>query len=163
MLDAVDRRRAGVNPVRRVGLVAHPDRAEAADLVRHTREWAASNDIDAPRRRRRPSDAVDDSYDAVLSFGGDGTMLRTVDLVADADVPVLGVNCGQMGYLTGVEPGALDDALERLRTGDFAVSERTVLAVRVESTGAGGRAVDRAQRGRGGEAAPRASSCGSRS
>jgi len=126
-----------MTPVRRVGLVAHPDRAEAADLVRHTHEWAARHGIDA-RDIGETEHAVDDSYDAVLSFGGDGTMLRTVDLVADADVPVLGVNCGQMGYLTGVEPGALDDALERLRTGDFAVSERTVLAVRVESTGVAG-------------------------
>ena len=105
--------------------------------MRHTHEWAAGNGIDA-HNLGDTEDAVDGTYDAVLSFGGDGTMLRTVDLVADADVPVLGVNCGQMGYLTGVEPGALDDALERLRTGDFAVSERTVLAVRVESTGAAG-------------------------
>ena len=109
--------------------------------MRHTRDWAdgaTASTRRQPRRRRRAR--VDGSFDAVLSFGGDGTMLRTVDLVADADVPVLGVNCGQMGYLTGVDPGELDDALERLRTGDFAVSERTVLAVRVESTGAGRRA-----------------------
>jgi NAD+ kinase len=65
-------------------------------------------------------------------------MLRSVDLVTDSDVPVLGVNCGQMGYLTGVEPAALADALERLRVGDFEVSERTVLAVQVDSVGPGG-------------------------
>ena len=126
-----------MNPVRRLGLVAHPDRAEAADLVDHTRTWARRHDIETVTIGDDGA-TVDAAFDAILSFGGDGTMLRTVDLVADADVPVLGVNCGQMGYLTGVDPGELDDALERLRTGDFSVSERTVLAVRVSSTGPAG-------------------------
>ena len=43
------------------------------------------------------------------SLGGDGTMLRTVDLVDEEEVPVLGVNVGQLGYLTEVEPSELDD------------------------------------------------------
>ena len=73
--------------------------------------------------------------DLVLAIGGDGTMLRAVDLVAEQGLPVLGVNCGQMGYLTEVEPESLTDALDRLRAGTFAVSERTVLAVTVASDG----------------------------
>ncbi|MGZ8734972.1 MAG: NAD(+)/NADH kinase, partial [Acidimicrobiia bacterium] len=74
------------------------------------------------------------------SLGGDGTMLRSVDLVAANDVPVLGINVGQLGYLTEVEPVDLDLALERVITGDYRVEERMALDVRVESTGvAGGR------------------------
>ena len=42
---------------------------------------------------------------------------------------MLGVNVGQMGYLTEVEPAELDDALERLVAGDFEVEERMVLEV----------------------------------
>ena len=56
-------------------------------------------------------------------------MLRTVDLVYDAGVPVLGVNVGQLGYLTEVEPADLDDALDRLVAGDYEVAERMMLAV----------------------------------
>jgi NAD+ kinase len=126
-----------MKPVRRLGLVAHPDRAEAAALVRSTRAWAEDHGIET-QVIGADAEVVDATFDAVLSFGGDGTMLRSVDLVTDSDVPVLGVNCGQMGYLTGVEPAALADALERLRVGDFEVSERTVLAVQVDSVGPGG-------------------------
>ena len=58
-----------------------------------------------------------DGLDVVISLGGDGTMLRAVDLAYEAGVPVLGVNVGQLGYLTEVEPADFDAALERLRRG----------------------------------------------
>jgi NAD+ kinase len=62
-------------------------------------------------------------------------MLRTVDLVYESDAAVLGVNVGQMGYLTDVGPEELDHALERLLTGEFDVDERMVLEVTVASEG----------------------------
>ena len=132
-----------MNPVRRLGLVAHPDREAARNLVDYTREWCAARDIATVIAEAAPLSVDGDpgpegfgvGLDAVVSFGGDGTMLRTADLVSVASVPVLGVNCGQMGYLTEVEPAHIDEALERLARGDYSVSERTVLAVTVESEG----------------------------
>jgi NAD+ kinase len=73
--------------------------------------------------------------DFVVSLGGDGTMLRTVDLVAPEGVPVLGVNLGQLGYLTEVEPAQLEDALRRALAGEFDISERMMLSVVVDSDG----------------------------
>jgi NAD+ kinase len=64
-------------------------------------------------------------------------MLRTVDLVYDAGVPVLGVNAGQLGYLAEVEPADLDVALARLVTGDYQVADRMMLSVTIESAGPG--------------------------
>ena len=62
-------------------------------------------------------------------------MLRAVDLAYEAGVPVLGVNVGQMGYLTEVEPDDFDAALDRLLAGDYEVAERMVLEITVESAG----------------------------
>ena len=62
-------------------------------------------------------------------------MLRTVDLAYECGAAVLGVNVGQMGYLTEVEPEDLDDALARLIAGEFEVEERMVLEVVVQSRG----------------------------
>jgi NAD+ kinase len=73
--------------------------------------------------------------DFAVSLGGDGTMLRTVDLVAPEGVPVLGVNLGQLGYLTEVEPAQLEDALRRALAGEFDISERMMLSVVVDSDG----------------------------
>ena len=60
-------------------------------------------------------------------------MLHAVDLVYPAPVPILGVNVGQLGYLTEVEPDELEASMPRLVAGDFAVSERMVLEVHVDS------------------------------
>src|SRR6478735_8625632 len=65
--------------------------------------------------------------DLAMSLGGDGTMLRTVDLVYEAGVPVLGVNVGQLGYLAEVDPDDLDDALSRLVAGEYVVADRMML------------------------------------
>ena len=71
--------------------------------------------------------------DLAVSLGGDGTMLRTVELVAREGVPVLGVNAGRLGYLTELEPVQLLDSLERFFSGSYEIEERMMLAVEVHA------------------------------
>lgn len=127
-----------------IGLVPHPDRAGAQDLAaraaRTLRGAGAEVRVlaaDAPALIEHQVDRAGftEGLDLVVSLGGDGTMLRAVDLVAADGVPVLGVNAGQLGYLADVEPGALDEALARVIAGDFEVSDRMMLAVEVEGPG----------------------------
>jgi NAD+ kinase len=67
--------------------------------------------------------------DLVLALGGDGTMLRAVQLVYPEAVPILGVNAGQLGYLSAIEANELEDVLPRLMRGEFEVSERMMLEI----------------------------------
>jgi NAD+ kinase len=135
-----------MSAIRAVGLVPHRERGDAADLAKHAASWLAERgvavrvpeaDADAAglQHLAAPGDAFAAGLDVVISLGGDGTMLRTVDLVYEAGVAVLGVNVGQLGYLAEVEPPDLDLALERLVTGEYDVDERMVLAVDVVSSG----------------------------
>jgi NAD+ kinase len=73
--------------------------------------------------------------DLAISIGGDGTMLRTVALVSRFGVPVLGVNCGVLGYLSELEPEHLDEALERYFGGHYDVEERMMVAATLTSAG----------------------------
>jgi NAD+ kinase len=82
-----------------------------------------------------------DHLDLAVSIGGDGTMLRTVDMVAADQVPILGVNAGHLGYLARVEPAELQDALRRFLAGDYTVEVRMTLEVEVSA--ARGAPVDR--------------------
>lgn len=69
--------------------------------------------------------------DLAVSLGGDGSMLRTVGMVADHAVPVLGVNFGQLGYLTEIEPDAASHAIEGFLAGDHVIEQRMRLEVAV--------------------------------
>jgi len=71
--------------------------------------------------------------DLAVSLGGDGTILRAVELVAREGVPVLGVNVGHLGYLTELEPAQLPQALERFLSGAYDIEERMMLAVSIDA------------------------------
>lgn len=63
----------------------------------------------------------------VIVIGGDGSVIDASRLAVDMDVPLLGVNLGKVGYLSEVEPDNID-ILDRLLTGEYAVSEKMLLS-----------------------------------
>ncbi len=60
-------------------------------------------------------------------LGGDGTFLRAARAVADADVPLLGVNLGKVGFLSKVEADQFEPVLEEIAGGSFSIDERMTL------------------------------------
>lgn len=69
--------------------------------------------------------------DAVVSLGGDGTLLRAMQYALKADIPILGVNMGRVGFLTEIEPAQLEESVQKLFSGDFYIEERMLLSVNV--------------------------------
>ena len=121
--------------VRSVGVVVHPDRPRAMELRAQVAATLREHGIDVRVTDADRPVAFAEGLDLVISLGGDGTMLRAVDLAHEAGVPVLGVNAGQLGYLTEVEPADLGAALDRVIARDYEVIERMVLEITVESDG----------------------------
>jgi NAD+ kinase len=120
----------------RVALVVHPHRGAATTLAKLTREWWESRGhtvIEDPRFGSDDARSVTADVDLAISLGGDGTMLRTVHLAAPRGVPILGVNLGNLGYLTTVEPDEIESAFTRLVEGRFQIDERMTLEVTVTS------------------------------
>jgi NAD+ kinase len=134
-----------------VGIVLHPLRPEAVALADRAVDWLEDRNVVVriPKQDELPPELADratgvehfvEGLDFAVSIGGDGTMLRTIDLVSVGGVPVLGINAGHLGYLTQVEPDQLEEALARVLGGHFHVDERMMLELTVESAGpAGGR------------------------
>lgn len=75
------------------------------------------------------SDPVAEGTDVIVSLGGDGTFLRASRLARAADVPLIGVNLGRLGFLAEVETEDLEGALGLLASGRYTVEERSVLTV----------------------------------
>ena len=78
---------------------------------------------------------VPGAVDAMLTLGGDGTLLRAARLLEDHPVPILGINLGRLGFLTCCPVDAMEDALGRLASGAYAVEPRMTLEARVQEDG----------------------------
>ncbi|MBQ7698124.1 MAG: NAD kinase [Paludibacteraceae bacterium] len=70
-----------------------------------------------------------DPIDFALSVGGDGTFLTTAAAVGSKSVPILGINCGHLGFLAEVKTQDVDYIMDKLLAGDYTVEQRTLLAV----------------------------------
>ena len=72
------------------------------------------------------------SLDALITFGGDGTLLRGARIVAGREVPIMGINLGRVGFLTTAPDGAMEDAVAALASGDYEIESRRALATSIE-------------------------------
>ncbi len=115
----------------RIGVVFPEERPAAAAMAQEIVAQFAAHEVRLARVGADESWGV--GLDFVVSLGGDGNMLRAVALVAVHDVPVLGVNFGQLGYLTAIEPTEVHGAIERVIRGDHSIERRMLLEVHVHS------------------------------
>jgi NAD+ kinase len=99
----------------------HAERVDPA--LEHLRAIAERCGVELVNGEGRP--------DIAVVLGGDGTMLRALARFLDAQVPVLGVNYGRVGFLTAVDPDRLDEDLARVFAGDYDVIELPTLEVEV--------------------------------
>jgi NAD+ kinase len=110
-------------PISSAALVTHArvDVHEAVDRVRAIADANGVAIVDEPR-----------DADIAVVLGGDGTILRTLAHLLGADVPVIGVNFGRVGFLASIEPDGLEDGMRRVFAGDYAVSELPTLELSLD-------------------------------
>jgi len=73
------------------------------------------------------SSELDASIDCLISLGGDGTMLDSVVLVSDKNIPILGINFGRLGFLASIGKEELNLAVDALINGTYVVDKRTLI------------------------------------
>ena len=71
--------------------------------------------------------------DLLIGLGGDGTILKCVRAAAPLNIPVLGINCGTLGFLSAGEEEEMRPIVAAILHNDYVVKERTLLEVRVSS------------------------------
>lgn len=65
--------------------------------------------------------------DIVIALGGDGTILRTSRNLSNSNIPILGVNIGNLGFLSGVELLGFENAMKKFIEDDYYVEDRMIL------------------------------------
>lgn len=98
----------------RIEMVADPETAELLNepSVHPVAHWPADIDI-------------------LVVLGGDGTLLKAARCLGESTVPVLGVNCGSLGFLTSVSADNLERAVGCLASGDYRIGERVTASCTV--------------------------------
>ncbi|MFN2609321.1 MAG: NAD(+)/NADH kinase [Actinomycetota bacterium] len=120
--------------MRSIQLVVHPSRPQVAEAVRlmtascSTAGVSIVQDADGSEGHRKA--------EAVIALGGDGTILRAARIAFEHSIPLLGINLGNLGYLSSVGVEQIDEAVKSLAADTFSEDERMMLdAVAVDADG----------------------------
>lgn len=73
--------------------------------------------------------ALDESFDLLISIGGDGTILRAITYVSNLAIPIIGVNTGRLGFLATIQNNRIESAIDSIFEGNYKISERSLLCV----------------------------------
>lgn len=129
-------------------LIAHTGRAANAEAARRVVRRLQSAGVEVRLLKDEAADigltdvvvhdyecAAAEGAEVVLVLGGDGSILRAAELSREAQVPLLGVNLGHVGFLAAAESEDLDETVELLLDRGLTVEERLTLDVRVLQDG----------------------------
>lgn len=127
----------------RVGVIAKTYRTDFAGRLSSILQWlqshgcqvvveeAVAREFKLQGVEGKPGKSIPELADVIIVFGGDGTLLSAARLIKHHHAPILGVNLGSLGFLTGVTLDELSPALEQLLAGDYRISRRCLLSVEV--------------------------------
>ena len=131
--------------IQQVGIVSKPGHADIPPLLVRLTDWldkrgiayrvdqasAACLGLAGGVERSRAVEGCD----LVVALGGDGTLLSAARGVGEAEIPILAVNMGGLGFIMTTGPSELEVALEDAARGDYAIDSRMVIAAEVERGG----------------------------
>lgn len=122
--------------MKNIGIFANCDKPSAAEILRQIAARAGQLELKLVAcdrsadllagAERVGEEQLTERVEALMVFGGDGTLLRAVRLLRGREIPVLGVNLGGLGFLTSVAEDHAVRALECLAAGAFSTSARTL-------------------------------------
>jgi len=116
---------------KRVGVLAHPLRPQSFPVAEQIAAYLRAQNIESWVHTRWDHDEVEADVarvDMVVAIGGDGAMLRAARVSAPHNVPVLGINMGQLGFLTEIPgPHTWESLLSQVLNGQGWIEERMMI------------------------------------
>ena len=75
---------------------------------------------------------LDNSFDLMVTIGGDGTLLRSISFIRNLEIPIIGINTGRLGFLATLNQDLLKPELNKILIGKYKVEKRTLLEVEIK-------------------------------
>lgn len=72
---------------------------------------------------------LNNDFKALISIGGDGTILKAATFVRDKNIPIIGINAGRLGFLATIQFDNIESLLQKLLDNNYAISKRTLLSI----------------------------------
>jgi NAD+ kinase len=111
--------------IRRAGIITKKDDRQAGSYARHLSRWLEQRGIETVLDQLLPE------LDLLIILGGDGTLLHVAETAARYDIPVIGINLGNLGFLTELTQEESEPALEAIINGPTAMERRLMLKARL--------------------------------
>jgi NAD+ kinase len=124
----------------RLGFAYNPTNEAALELRERAMGWCAVRGVEAWALAAGEHAGIVGQLpatDVLVVLGGDGTFLRAARAVCEVDVPILGVNCGKVGFLSKAESEDTESVLGLLLAGDYTLEPRMRLEATVLPGGEG--------------------------
>lgn len=122
--------------IRKIGIISKTGKPEPIEILKGLIPWIRQKgyevyfDTDTASMLNMegiPRSQIPNNAEIVIVLGGDGTMISVARLVAEKDIPILGVNIGGLGFLTAVQKDELYEVLEKVLAGECSIEERIML------------------------------------
>jgi len=129
-----------------IGVLSRPRKGELSKVIPPLMKWLTGRGFRVAydeqtaaalpdSSKGQPRSAVADASQLLLVLGGDGTILTAARLAAPRRIPILPINMGSLGFLTGFTLEELYPALEETLAGRFSISQRAMLQAELERGG----------------------------
>ena len=115
--------------VRKAGIIVKKDNSAAADYAQRLQTWLEERSIETSLNELSPQ------LDLGIILGGDGTLLHVAETAARYEVPVIGINLGNLGFLTELTETEAKPALQAIIGGAVTMEYRSMLKARLLSNG----------------------------
>ena len=115
--------------IREIAIITKIDDARSDLYAETLSSWLHQRKINVSLNK------IDPNLDMIIVLGGDGTLLHIAEKAARHAIPVLGINLGNLGFLTELTENETFKALERILAGELTVENRLMLKTRLMSNG----------------------------
>jgi NAD+ kinase len=111
--------------VNKVGIILKKDSGKARQIGEELAAWFAKKSVEAA------IDTISPDQDFLVILGGDGTLLHVAEEASRFEVPVVGINLGNLGFLTEVAENERCEAIEAIMEGSAVIEERAMIKTRL--------------------------------